>query len=148
MNEMARNEKFWTYNSSEMAHNRKIRTYNKKNSYNRLQLHTINNNINKSTYNTLILFLGAFHIIVRRAMYRSRTWVSDKMATYLARGLRFNKSVYMEICQILRHFDTVAAIIPEDEKKNMKYLITRFFQLYEELGHDTSDVASYLRVFM
>ena len=70
-----------------------------------------------------------------------RTWVSDNMAPYLARGLLFNKSVYKEICQILRDFDTVAAIIiPEDEEENMEYLITRFFQLYEELGllgHDT-----------
>jgi hypothetical protein len=30
MNEMARNEKIWTYNSSERAHNEKIWTYNKK----------------------------------------------------------------------------------------------------------------------
>jgi hypothetical protein len=45
-----------------------------------------------------------------------RTWVGDNMATYLARGLRFNKSVYKEICQILRDFDTVAAIIPKDEE--------------------------------
>ncbi len=45
------------------------------------------------------------------------------METYLARGLRFNKSIYKEICQILRNFDTVAAIIPEDEEKNMEYLI-------------------------
>ena len=66
-----------------------------------------------------------------------KTWVSNNLATYLARGLRFNKSVYKEICQILRDFDTVAAIIPDDEEDNMEYLITRFFQLYEELGHDT-----------
>jgi hypothetical protein len=66
-----------------------------------------------------------------------RTWASDNMATYLGRGLRFDKSVYKETCQILRDFDTVAAIIPEDEEENMEYLITQFFQLYEELGHDT-----------
>ncbi len=34
-------------------------------------------------------------------------------------------------------FDTVPAIIPEDEEKNMKHLITQFFNLYEELGHAT-----------
>ncbi len=38
-----------------------------------------------------------------------RTLVSDDIATYLARGLRFNKSVYKEICQILKDFDTVAS---------------------------------------
>ena len=63
-----------------------------------------------------------------------KTWVSNNVA----RGLRFNKSVYKEICQILRDFDTVAAIISDDEEDNMEYLITRFFQ---------PDVASYLRVF-
>jgi hypothetical protein len=47
-------------------------------------------------------------------------------------------SLYKEICQILRDFDTVAAIIPDDEEDNMEYLITPFFQLYEELGHDTT----------
>ena len=26
-----------------------------------------------------------------------KTWVSNNLATYLARGLRFNKSVYKEI---------------------------------------------------
>ena len=56
-----------------------------------------------------------------------KTWVSNNLATNLARGLRFNKSVYKEICQILRDFDTVAAIIPDDEEDNMEYLITRFF---------------------
>ncbi len=41
----------------------------------------------------------------------------DNMATYLAMGLRFNKSVFKEICQILRDFDTVAAIIPVYEEE-------------------------------
>ncbi len=34
-------------------------------------------------------------------------------------------------------FDTVAAIIPVYEEENMEYLITPFFLLHEELGHDT-----------
>jgi hypothetical protein len=48
------------------------------------------------------------------------------MATYLAMGLLFNKSLYKEICQILRDFDTVAAIIPVYEEENLEYLITQF----------------------
>ncbi len=66
-----------------------------------------------------------------------KTWVSNNLATYLARGLRFNKSVYKQIRLILRDFDTVAAIIPDYEEDNMEYPNTRIFQLYEELGHDT-----------
>ena len=66
-----------------------------------------------------------------------KTWVSNNLATNLARGLRFNKSVYKEICQILRDFKTVAAIIPEDDEENMEHLINQFFHCYEELGHDT-----------
>jgi hypothetical protein len=64
-----------------------------------------------------------------------RTWVSDNMATYLARELRFNKSVYKEIFQILRDFDTVAAIIPEDEEKNMKYLIEGVHMITTDSGN-------------
>ncbi len=66
-----------------------------------------------------------------------KTWVSNNLATYRARGLRFNKSVYKEICRILRDFKTVAAIIPEDEEENMEHLINQPFHRYEELGHDT-----------
>jgi hypothetical protein len=69
------------------------------------------------------------------------------MATYLAMGLRFNKSVYKEICQILRDFDTIAAIIPVYEEENMEYLITQFFQLNEELGHDTIRCRIIFRMF-
>ncbi len=61
----------------------------------------------------------------------------DNMAMFLAMGLRFNKSVNKEFCQILGDFDTIAAIIPLYEEENMEYHITQFFQLYEELGHDT-----------
>ena len=55
-----------------------------------------------------------------------KTWVSNNLATYLA-----NKSVHKEICQILRDFKTVAAIIPEDDEENMEHLINQFFHLYE-----------------
>ncbi len=75
------------------------------------------------------------------------TWVSNNLAPYLARGLWFNKSVYKEICQILRDFDTVAAIIPEDEDENMEYLITDFSSSMRNWGMTLSDVASYLRLF-
>jgi hypothetical protein len=60
---------------------------------------------------------------------------------YLVRGLRLNKSVYKEICQILRDFDTVAAIIPEDEKENIEYFITRFFSSMRNFGITLTDVA-------
>ncbi len=52
-----------------------------------------------------------------------KTWVSNNLATYLAWGLRFNKSVYKEIFWVLRDFKTVAAIIPQDEEENMEHLI-------------------------
>jgi hypothetical protein len=42
-----------------------------------------------------------------------KAWVSNNLATCLARELQFNKSVYKEICQILRDF---AVIILEDEE--------------------------------
>jgi hypothetical protein len=56
-----------------------------------------------------------------------KAWVSNNLATCLARELQFNKSVYKEIRQILRDFETVAVIILEDEEENMEYLITLYY---------------------